>query len=200
MITVTALHVSSDLAMLCIPLPLIARARLPLKRKLVLCGVFSLGIFVVLVAILNRYYNFSQPDSLVFLSWYNGEASTAVMIANIPFCWTLLRRIFSLDAWGGSNKPSMTPPGPPTIGEAGKRNGRRNRHSTIIGMESSDSIERITGEGLSQSDQHELGLLEPAEADCMARSQVLDPEIGIEHHKTSIAKTVVIRQSCDDHL
>jgi hypothetical protein len=146
MITVTVLNVSSDLAMLCIPVPLIARARLPLKRKIVLCIVFSLGVFVVLVAILNRYYNFSEPDNLVFLSWYNGEASTAVMIANIPFCWTLLRRIFSLDAWGGSKQPSRMTAGPPTIGAARKFYGGRDVHPSITGIELGESMERIVAE------------------------------------------------------
>ena len=153
MITVTVLHVSSDLAMLCIPVPLIARARLPLKRKLALCGVFSLGIFVVLVAILNRYYNFSQPDTLVFLSWYNGEATTAVLIANIPFCWTLLRKIFRLDAWAGSNEQSGFPSGPPTIGHAGRKHAAPDPNSLTFGRLSTESMERITGIDPRQSYQ-----------------------------------------------
>lgn len=41
MITMTAFHVSSDLLMLLIPVPLIARTNLPMQRKVVLCGVFS---------------------------------------------------------------------------------------------------------------------------------------------------------------
>ncbi|KAK3314594.1 hypothetical protein B0H66DRAFT_627231 [Apodospora peruviana] len=106
MITVTIFNVSSDLAMLCIPLPMIARARLPLRRKLVLCGVFSLGVLVVLVAVLNRYFNFTMPNDHVFLGWYNGEASTAVLIANIPFCWSLLRRVFALDSWAAGSSSS----------------------------------------------------------------------------------------------
>ncbi|KAK0741560.1 hypothetical protein B0T18DRAFT_330812 [Schizothecium vesticola] len=101
LITLTAFHISSDILILAIPLPMIMRARLPLRQKLVLCFVFSLGLLVVLLAILNRYYNFVLPHDLVFLAWYNGEASTAVIIANVPFLWTLLRRVFALEAWGG---------------------------------------------------------------------------------------------------
>lgn len=33
--------------MLYIPLPILIKAQLPLKRKIILCGVFSLGILVV---------------------------------------------------------------------------------------------------------------------------------------------------------
>ena len=137
LITTTVLHVSTDLAMLAIPIPMIARTRLPLRRRLVLCGVFGLGVLVVLVAILNRYYNFVMPHDLVFLAWYNGEASTAVVIANVPFCWALLRRVFSLDSWGGNSHDGgglgdgdgngdRRHQSPPTIGSGGppRRGGR----------------------------------------------------------------------------
>jgi hypothetical protein len=76
------------------------------SRKLILCGVFSLGIFVILAAVLNRYYNFSIPFSPIFLNWYVGELSTAVFVANIPLCWPLLRRVFRLGTFGGKNSNS----------------------------------------------------------------------------------------------
>jgi hypothetical protein len=40
-------NISSDLAMLFVPIPMFLSLRLPLKQKVVLCGVFSMGIFVV---------------------------------------------------------------------------------------------------------------------------------------------------------
>ncbi|KAK0704891.1 hypothetical protein B0H67DRAFT_613428 [Lasiosphaeris hirsuta] len=172
LITVTVFHVSSDLIMLCIPIPMIARTRLPLKRKLVLCGVFGLGVLVVLLAILNRYYNFTMPYDLVFLVWYNGEGATAIIIANIPFCWALLRRMFSLGAWKGTESASgagskrnrgMVPLNthglPPTIGGTASSvvggrlsnkfgQGKRGHlhFDTALSMRSeSGSMERITG-------------------------------------------------------
>ncbi|KAK3344243.1 hypothetical protein B0T25DRAFT_321772 [Lasiosphaeria hispida] len=181
LVTVTVFHVSSDLMMLCIPVPMIARTRLPLKRKLVLCGVFSLGVLVVVLAILNRYYNFTMPLDLVFLAWYNGEGSTAVIIANVPFCWALMRRLFALGSWkgteavsGGGSKRNrgMVPLNahgiPPTIGGtvAGATGGRlgkfgsgkRGLHydSAAMSMHSeSESMERITGK-VSTSDSHDM--------------------------------------------
>jgi hypothetical protein len=178
LITITALHVSSDLMMLAIPLPIIARSRLPLRRKLILIGVFGLGVLVVLLAVLNRYYNFAMPHDLVFLAWYNGEAATAVMIANVPFCWGLLRRIFALDPWGHSSGagPShkrgtgagagdggnvMIPP--PTIGSGGKRGRVRVRRildMAVTGLDESpsESMERIAKES------PEIELLETGKA------------------------------------
>ncbi|KAL8628038.1 hypothetical protein Q9189_006247 [Teloschistes chrysophthalmus] len=111
LITAAVFNISSDLIMLYIPLPILIKAQLPLKRKIILCGVFSLGILVVLSAILNRYYNFTAGfGSLVYLNWYVGEAATSVFVANIPHLWPLLSRLFSLGAFnslrrttGGSN-------------------------------------------------------------------------------------------------
>lgn len=40
-------NITSDLMMLCIPLPMIVKLKLPLKQKIILSGVFSMGIFVV---------------------------------------------------------------------------------------------------------------------------------------------------------
>lgn len=163
MITVTVFHVSSDLLMLLIPVPMIARAKLPLIRKVILCFIFSLGLLVVLVAILNRYYNFTVSNSLVFLIWYNGEASTAVMVANIPFCWTLLRRVFALDAWGSSSRRSRNASGAHrlddrhipvgssrvTIGTGSAQNGGRRPFTSLVGVDPTSttaSMERMTAQ------------------------------------------------------
>lgn len=42
-----AFNITSDAIMLCLPIPLVVQAKVPLKRKLVLVGVFSLGALVV---------------------------------------------------------------------------------------------------------------------------------------------------------
>lgn len=155
MITTAAFHVSSDLMILLIPVPLIARTKLPLRRKIVLCCVFGLGLAVVLVAILNRYYNFTESNSYIFLIWYNGEASTAVMIANIPFCWTLLRTIFSLDAWGGTKKRSQTGSSANfggILGMASKNRSTR-RHSLL------PSIHGDSGVGLRELSKIKVNIL-----------------------------------------
>ena len=75
------------------------RSKLPLKRKLIVYGVFSVGVFVILSAVLNKYYSFTQPFGTSWTYWYVRESSTAFIIANIPYTWTLLRRIFNLRAF-----------------------------------------------------------------------------------------------------
>ncbi|KAF2260059.1 hypothetical protein CC78DRAFT_473806, partial [Lojkania enalia] len=98
-ITNAVFNISSDIVMLCIALPMFIRSLLPLKRKLILCGIFGLGIFVILASILNKYYSFTNPYSSDWIFWYARESSTAILVANLPFTWTLLRKLFNLGAF-----------------------------------------------------------------------------------------------------
>ncbi|KAE8137953.1 hypothetical protein BDV38DRAFT_270974 [Aspergillus pseudotamarii] len=102
LVTTSAFNISSDLMMLCIPIPLVLRSQIPLKRKLILCAVFSLGLIVILMAILNRYVNFTEEYTVSFLRWYVAEVATAVYVANVPLLWPLLRELFSLSSFANS--------------------------------------------------------------------------------------------------
>ncbi|KAE8349442.1 hypothetical protein BDV28DRAFT_151881 [Aspergillus coremiiformis] len=88
-----AFNLSSDLAMLCIPVPVFIGLQLLWKKKIGLLAVFGLGIFVVVAATLSRYYCFTHPNSIAWIFWYVREASTAVIVTNVPNCYTLLRRM-----------------------------------------------------------------------------------------------------------
>jgi hypothetical protein len=57
----------------------------------------------ILCAVLNKYYSFNDPFSPMWTFWYIREASTAVLVANIPNCWPLLRHIFKLRSFSGSS-------------------------------------------------------------------------------------------------
>ncbi|KAF1971591.1 hypothetical protein BU23DRAFT_509708 [Bimuria novae-zelandiae CBS 107.79] len=102
-ITKTVLNISSDLVMLYIALQMLIRSSLPLKRKLVLCAVFSLGIFAITAAALSAYYSLSQPYTHTWLSWYMRESSLAIIVANVPFTWTILRELFEVDEFNASS-------------------------------------------------------------------------------------------------
>lgn len=132
MIFATAWNISADLALLAIPIRIIPKMQLPLKRKIVLLCVLCLGVFnaslnppvnmlspsetsltgrhqQVLAAILNRYYNWAHPNSLVYLRWYVGEVATAVYVVNVPACWPLLRKVFKLDNWSKNRTVTSLP-------------------------------------------------------------------------------------------
>ncbi|KAB8235920.1 uncharacterized protein BDW43DRAFT_15886 [Aspergillus alliaceus] len=96
-------NISSDILMICIPLPLLISASLPIRSKITLVGVFSMGTFIILCATLSKVSSFKNPFSPEWLFWYVREASTAVCVANIPNCWSLVRRVFNLRSWTGSS-------------------------------------------------------------------------------------------------
>jgi hypothetical protein len=87
-------NISSDTLMLFIPLPLITRLNMPLKQKFVLMIIFSMGIFVILAAILTKVFNLSNIWDPSYMLWYTREASVAVYISNLPMIWPLLREWF----------------------------------------------------------------------------------------------------------
>jgi hypothetical protein len=107
-ITKAVFNLSSDIIMLTIALQMLIRSTLPLKRKLVLCGIFSLGIFVIVASILNSYHSFRYPYRQTWTSWYVRESSTAVLVANLPFTWTVLRQFYDIGEFDATNPPAWT--------------------------------------------------------------------------------------------
>jgi rhodopsin domain-containing protein len=113
LILVLVLNVSSDIMIMGIPLPLLIRTRLSFVKKLSLCTVFSLGIFVVICSFLSKFDGLYDPYDPDWEVWYVREAGTAVIVANIPHTWSLMRRVFNLRAFlsnGSSNTPQAAPP------------------------------------------------------------------------------------------
>jgi hypothetical protein len=104
-------NISSDLLIIAIPIPMIVSLALPLKQKISLGLLFSMGTFVVrshprptilfpitnpnhiqiVAAILTKVYNLSDVYSSTYMLWYTREASVAVYVANLPGIWPLLR-------------------------------------------------------------------------------------------------------------
>lgn len=92
-------NLSSDLLIMSIPLPLFLRAQMDLKRKLLLVLPFSMGVFTIICAILSKHLSFTQPFSGVWVFWYCREASTAMVVTNMPYSWALIRRAFGLKSF-----------------------------------------------------------------------------------------------------
>jgi hypothetical protein len=96
------LNVSSDLMIMAIPLPLLIRTKLPSRKKLALVAAFSLGLFVIASAVLNKYHSFTNPQGSYWVYWFARESSAAVIVANIPHLWSLSRQVFKLSSFVGS--------------------------------------------------------------------------------------------------
>ncbi|KAF2226147.1 hypothetical protein BDZ85DRAFT_165620, partial [Elsinoe ampelina] len=84
-------NISSDLAMLCVPLPMVIGVKVPLRQKMILIVLFSMGIFVIGAAILTKVAFWKDVYDINFMYWYIREASVAVYVSNLPCIWPLIR-------------------------------------------------------------------------------------------------------------
>ncbi|KAF7596829.1 hypothetical protein BBP40_012429 [Aspergillus hancockii] len=184
LIITTVFNISSDVMMLSIPLPLFIRSHLPFKQKVAVCGVFSLGGIVILMAALNKYYNFSRLFDARFLKWYVAEVATAVYVSNLPLLWPLLRQVFH--RLRSSQNSKYTSAGPRQSGPSrGMSRGiaplGSNSHSRHR-SDSAHSIIRRTHEDSSTFDAHELVLTPTHErgyrANITGDSDSTTPETG----------------------
>ncbi|KAH7183190.1 uncharacterized protein B0J16DRAFT_373705 [Fusarium flagelliforme] len=99
MITNAVINISSDIMIIILPMPVFLQSQLPLKRKIILCGIFALGIFTILAATMSKIYSLGDPYGTEWSYWYIREVSTAVIAANLPLTWTLLQRVFRLGSF-----------------------------------------------------------------------------------------------------
>ncbi|GAM86699.1 hypothetical protein ANO11243_047180 [Dothideomycetidae sp. 11243] len=87
-------NIPTDLAMLSISIPLVMRLQVPFKQKVLVGLLFSMGIFVVVAAILTKVFNLSDVWSTSYMLWYTREASVATYVTNLPVVWPLVRHLF----------------------------------------------------------------------------------------------------------
>lgn len=107
-ITNLVFNISSDILILAAPMPLVFKLQVSLRRRLILLGVFSLGVFVIIAAIFNKYFNLSSLFTTTYMIWYIREASTAIFVSNIMCWWPLLRKIFGLNSFDGNSSGRVT--------------------------------------------------------------------------------------------
>lgn len=73
---------------------LIVKMALPWRQKIVIAFIFSLGIFVIIAALLTKVFNLTNVYDASYMLWYIREASVAVYMSNLPMIWPLLREWF----------------------------------------------------------------------------------------------------------
>ncbi|KAF3922694.1 hypothetical protein ABW21_db0204825 [Orbilia brochopaga] len=88
------LNVITDLYLMYIPLPLLWKAQIPLKRKFLLIAMFSGGCFIILAGILRVAFILADPvgGALAAGSWACRETFVSVVIGNIPMIYPLFMR------------------------------------------------------------------------------------------------------------
>jgi hypothetical protein len=86
----------SDISILVIPLPILWRVQIPIRRKIALGVVFSLGYFVIITTILRSYYSVLSLNTLpIALGW----ASRETFCATIAVCAPGIKPLFSKTHW-----------------------------------------------------------------------------------------------------
>ncbi|KAG4415493.1 hypothetical protein IFR04_011365 [Cadophora malorum] len=187
MILDACLNITGDAVMLCLPIPLLVKAKLPRARKCALIGVFSLGGLVILCAVLNRITNFLAPfGSLSYLNWYAGETATAMIVANVPYLWPLIARTFKLGSFSQSttnNKSNFT-----------MQNMKRGNTFNPVGSE-----ERIAGDAQSQGSAYPEDKMDLAGKKGFSETNVFaggweDEEHDSDASNPRILKTVAVTQ------
>ena len=146
-------NISSDVAMLLIPIPVLLGVAIPIRQKLILLLVFGMGVFVIAAALCTKIEFFIDIYSADYLFWYTREASVAVYVANLPCIWPLLRDTFPmLRSWapGGTNSKSGGRQRTTTVGAM--RTAKSGRHDNIMMSRRSVEDMRILGYGMDGAD------------------------------------------------
>lgn len=87
------LNVITDLYLMSIPLPLLWKAQMPMKRKILLLAMFSGGFFIIAAAILRCTLILVDPvtGAQAAGSWAVRETFVSVFIGNLPMIYKLFR-------------------------------------------------------------------------------------------------------------
>ncbi|KAL4987331.1 hypothetical protein BDW68DRAFT_177935 [Aspergillus falconensis] len=84
-IIIEVLSIVTDMAIMTVPFPLVLAARIAKSQKIILCALFSSGIFVMIAGALRAYYSVEEIDRLsTALGWASREALVSVVIVCAP--------------------------------------------------------------------------------------------------------------------
>ena len=87
-----------------IPMPLLFKVQLPLRRKLILGFLFGSGTFVIVITILRTYYALHDLKTLpIATAW----ACRETFVANIVVSAPAIKPLFKGAAWLGSSNRSI---------------------------------------------------------------------------------------------
>ncbi|WYZ34486.1 hypothetical protein EsH8_I_000762 [Colletotrichum jinshuiense] len=88
------MNLSTDLILLLVPITLISGLNMKIGKKLLLICLFSMGVFVMLCAILTKVAVFSNSVGPVWFLWSVREGSTAMLVGNLVLSMPAIRACF----------------------------------------------------------------------------------------------------------
>ncbi|KAI4162892.1 MAG: hypothetical protein LQ342_003403 [Letrouitia transgressa] len=165
-----AMNISTDLYLMSVPLPMIWKSRLAMKKKWVLSIMFSGGILIIVAGILRCVLILTAGANGPALAgeWSIRESFIAVMVNNLPMLYTLYQRIAQSDLFsqsrnlsGKSSGRGSYPLGSYRTGESGKasKKGKKFQHPLSMPNDTAmGSDERIV---VNPNNPHATGGYEP---------------------------------------
>ncbi|KAJ5971654.1 uncharacterized protein N7479_001572 [Penicillium vulpinum] len=151
-IIIETLSITTDIAILTIPIPLVIAARIPISQKLLLCLLFSSGIFVMIAAFLRAYYSVKDISELsTALGWASREALVSVIIISAPGIKPFISSSRWFSSKGSSNRTSQTPKRSSLFSSSNRGGETYNRHPYEL---SSGGWGKWRRDSMGESQQH----------------------------------------------
>ncbi|KAI9903503.1 hypothetical protein N3K66_000032 [Trichothecium roseum] len=96
------LNILTDFVIIVLPMPMLWRVRLPLRRKAALSLLFGSGALVMVCTILRNYYVLAAvTDEQLAQLWASREAFASMVVVSIPAIWSLVRKMGWLGHYDG---------------------------------------------------------------------------------------------------
>ncbi|KIL90013.1 hypothetical protein FAVG1_06751 [Fusarium avenaceum] len=116
----TVLNVLTDGLILCIPMPLLWKLQVPMRKKIVIGLLLSSGAFVIAAAITRVVLTLADnPSAITINSWGVRETIVGILTVNIP----VLRPLFSKSFWSGQSASEISSSYRTTARSRGTRGG-----------------------------------------------------------------------------
>jgi len=158
-------NISSDIAMLFIPLPLVLGVKMAFKQKLILLVIFGMGLFVIAAALCTKVEFWISVYSADYMFWYTRESSVALYVANLPCIWPLVREIIPVLRSVSGGYTSYGKTGRTTNGKNTFRDGTGLRSMRGHGTVNEIGLDTLAERGESQegiTDENKMGFKAPA--------------------------------------
>ncbi|PGH36151.1 hypothetical protein GX50_01006 [[Emmonsia] crescens] len=103
-------NVTTDIMIIYIPLPLLWKVKLPLRRKLLFGLWLCTGIFIVIATLLRCIICLGDVASInLGTIWSIRETFVAIIAVNVPVLKTLFTKIFRLATTGSASRDTKSP-------------------------------------------------------------------------------------------
>ncbi|PGH07221.1 hypothetical protein AJ79_06325 [Helicocarpus griseus UAMH5409] len=105
LIPILAMNVSTDMMIMAIPIPVLAKMRASMGRRIFIFILFGAGVFIMIAACLRVYFVIADKTGASAAIWSCREDLVAVFVGNAP----IIRPLFSRKLWNGGYKYGSKP-------------------------------------------------------------------------------------------